>query len=226
MKNKNSMIKFFSLLMMGAFLFSCEQVTEVDKVVDDIREKQEARTFTVNLQPLNNSGVTGEATIQYIKDGKFQTHIMAENLVPNLPHPQHIHGFGFMDQNPKDAVCPPMSAAGDDGLLVLEDGLPFYGPILVPLDSELTPLTVQKFPRANKRGQINYLEYTNTSTLVMEIDMATEGNQTLRNLMLDKRVIVLHGAYVLNNRIVPEGTEGAEYIATLPVACGEIVEIF
>lgn len=91
MKNKNSMIKFFSLLMMGAFLFSCEQVTEVEKVVDDIREKQEARTFTVNLQPLNNSGVTGEATIQYIKDGKFQTHIMAENLVPNLPHPQHIH---------------------------------------------------------------------------------------------------------------------------------------
>ena len=221
------MIKFFSLLMMGAFLFSCEQVVmEVDEVVDDIREKQEARTFTVNLQPLNNSGVTGEATIQYIRDGKFQAHVMAENLAPNMPHPQHIHGFGFMDKNPKDAVCPPMSAAGDDGLLTLPEGLPFYGPVLVPLDSELTPLTQQKYPRANKRGEVNYLEYTNTSTLVMEIDMATEGNQTLRNLMLDKRVIVIHGAYVLNNMIVPEGTEGAEYMAALPVACGEIVEIF
>lgn len=226
MKNKNSMIKFFSLLLMGAFLFSCEQIIEVDDVVDVIKEEQEARIFTVNLQPLNNSGVTGEATIQYIRDGKFQTHIMAENLAPNVAHPQHIHGFGVMDAMPKKAICPPMSAAGDDGLLTLQEGLPFYGPVLIPLDSELTPLTQQKYPRANKHGQVNYLEYTELTTLITEIDMANEGTQSLRNLALDKRVIVIHGAYVKDNMVVPEGTEGAEYMAALPVACGEIVEVY
>lgn len=226
MKNKNAMIKLFSLFMMGAFLISCEQLPDVDEVVDVIKEEQEARIFTVDLQPLNNSGVTGEGTIQYIREGKFQVHLMAENLAPDLAHPQHIHGFGVTDASPQDAVCPPMSAAGDDGLLTLAEGLPFYGPVLVPLDSELTPLTQQKYPRANQHGQVNYLEYTNLSTLITELDMANEGTQTLRNLALDKRVIVIHGAYVLNNMIVPEGTEGAEYNASLPVACGEIVEVF
>ena len=226
MKNKNSVIRFFSLLMMGTFVFSCEHVKEVDELVDDISEKQKARNFSVKLMPLNNSGVTGEATITYLQDGKFETHVMAENLAPGVAHPQHIHGFGFDSDSPKDAVCPPMSAAGEDGLLTLPDGLPFYGPILVPLDSELIPLTQQKFPRANKHGQVNYLEYTKTSALVMAIDEAYEGNQSMKSLALNKRVIVLHGAYVKDNMIVPEGTEGAEYIATLPVACGEIEEVY
>lgn len=220
------MIRFFSLLLMGAFVFSCEHVKEVDELVDDISEKQKARNFTVKLMHLNNSGVTGEATITYLQDGKFETHVMAENLAPNVAHPQHIHGFGVMDENPKDAVCPPMSAAGEDGLLSLPEGLPFYGPVLIPLDSELVPLTQQKYPRANGHGQVNYLEYTNTATMVMAIDEANEGKQSLKSLALSKRVIVIHGAYVKDNMIVPEGTEGAEYMAALPVACGEIEEVY
>ena len=40
------------------------------------------------------------------------------------------------------------------------------------------------------------------------------------------RVVVLHhGAYVRDKQVVAAGTEGVEYVATLPVACGEIKEV-
>lgn len=211
--------------MVTAFLFSCEKMDEMD-IVKDVKEEQEARNFKVKLNQLNNSGVTGTATFQYMKDGKFESHIMAKNLAPNMPHPQHIHGFGFEDEHPRNAVCPPQSAAGEDGLLTLADGLPFYGPVLVPLDSRLVPLTVQEFPSANEQGQVNYLEFTTIKALVTAIDESNEGHQTIKNLALDRRTVVLHGAWVKDNMVVAEGTEGAEYIATLPVACGEIVEVF
>jgi hypothetical protein len=232
MKNKitMSMKPFFAAFILSAFLFSCDHMNDVDDVVDDIKEEQKARAFKAELRPLNNSGVTGTATFQYLtntkKDGKFESHIMAKNLAPNMVHPQHIHGFGFEMKNPENAVCPPQSAAGDDGLLTLEDGLPFYGPVLVPLDSKLVPLSVQEFPTANAHGQVNYLEFTALHSLLMAIDESTEGHQTLENLSLNRRTVVLHGAWVKDNMVVPAGTEGAEYIATLPVACGEIREVF
>lgn len=223
MLRRNSVLAFVAVFM-SSFLFSCDRMDEMD-VVKDVKEEQQARSFKVHLNPLNNSGVTGTATFQYMKDGKFESHIMAKNLAPNMVHPQHIHGFGFESEHPEDAVCPPMSAAGDDGLLTLEDGLPFYGPVLVPLDRKLVPLTVQEFPNANAHGQVNYLEFTTIKSLIMAVDESTEGRQTLKNLALDRRTVVLHGAWVKDNQVVSADTEGAEYIATLPVACGEIEEV-
>lgn len=224
-KQSSKMMKVVGVLMVGAFLAGCEH-TQVDEVVDELKEEQKARTFKVELGGLNDSGVTGEVTIQYVKDGNFQVQVKAYNLVPNVPHPQHIHGFGFMDKDPKDAVCPPMSAAGDDGLLTLEDGAPFYGPVLIPLDSELIPISVQEFPMANDDGYLGYIEFAKLHNVIMAIDEANDGSQSLKNLSLEKRVVVLHGAYVLDDEIVEPGTEGAEYMATLPVACGEIKEVY
>ena len=224
-KLSSGAMKFLAVLLTSAFLFSCDHMG-VEKVVEDIKSEQKARTFVANLGGLNNSGVTGEVTITYMQDGLFQVHTKANGLEPNMVHPQHIHGFGFDMMNPQDAVCPPMSAAGDDGLLTLPDGLPFYGPVLIPLDSELIPLDIQEFPMANANGQLNYLEFAKFQALIHAIDMGTDGVQTMKNLALDKRTIVLHGAFVKDNMIVPAGTEGAEYVATVPVACGEIKEVF
>lgn len=217
---------FLATFMMTAFLFSCDHMTDVDDVVDDIKEEQKARAFKADLKPLNHSGVTGTATFQYIKDGKFESDIRARNLAPGMVHPQHIHGFGFEERNPEIAVCPPMSAAGEDGLLTLEDGLPFYGPVLVPLDSELIPLSQQEYPTANANGQVSYLEFTRLTNLLTAIDEGTAGQQTLEYLALNRRVVVLHGAWVKDNMIVDADTEGAEYNAALPVACGEITEVY
>ncbi len=218
--------KLFAVLLTCTFIFSsCDQM-DLEEVVDEVKEEQEARFFKANLSPLNNSGVTGEATFVYMEDGRFQASVQANNLVANMVHPQHIHGFGFEDKTPKNAVCPPMSAAGEDGLLTLTDGAPYYGPVLVPLDNDLVPLSVEEFPMANSHGQLNYLQYIRLNTLIQAINMAHNGEQTRANINLSKRVVVLHGAYVKDNMIVPEGTEGAEYVATLPVACGEIEEVY
>ena len=225
-KQSSNLMKIMAVFLASAFLFSCDHMKDLDEVVDEVKEEQKARFFKAKLGPLNNSGVTGEAIFVYMEDGRFQASVEARNLVPNMTHPQHIHGFGFESEDPENAVCPPMSAAGEDGLLTLGDGLPFYGPVLIPLDNELIPLSADNFPEANSHGQLNYLEYTKLNTLVQAINEATNGVQTRKNIALTKRTVVLHGAFVKDNRIVAEGTEGAEYVATLPVACGEIEEVF
>lgn len=222
-KQSKSGFSLVVTLMLSAFLFSCDQIDSLDDVIDKDKANQ-VRVFEVELHPLNNSGVTGTASFTYIEDGNFQAEVNARNLAPGMVHPQHIHGFGF-EEYPQDAVCPPMDAAGDDGLLTIPDGAPFYGPVLIPLDDNLVPLEAEDFPMASSNGRLNYAQRTNVSQLVSAIDEGHEGHQSLKNLMLDKRVVVIHGAYVKDNQVVPAGTEGAEYMATLPVACGEIKEV-
>lgn len=143
------------------------------------------KTYTADIMSLNNSGVMGTATLM-LEGDMLTVHIQASGLEPGMVHPQHIHGF--MDSN-KNAVCPPMSADMDgDGLVELPEGLPFYGPVLLPL----TP-----FPVASD-GTIDYKETFDISD-----------NPAI--LPLQNDVIVLHGM-----------TVDGVYIATLPVACGEI----
>lgn len=223
-KQSKSGLSLVITLMLSVFLLSCDHIDAVDDVIDKGKENQ-VRVFEVELHPLNNSGVKGTSSFTYIKGGNFQAEVNARNLAPGMVHPMHIHGFGFESEHPQDAVCPSMDAAGEDGLLTLEDGLPFYGPVLIPLDDNLVPLEAEDFPMAGSNGRLNYAQRTTVDQLVSAIDEGNEGHQSLHNLMLEKRVVVLHGAYVKDNQVVAAGTEGAEYIATLPVACGEIKEV-
>ena len=175
-------------------LTSCNEDNVMPKDMMSAQNTQEARssnslnlqkTYTADIMSLNNSGVMGTATLML--DGDMLTvHIQASGLEPGMIHPQHIHGF--KDSN-KNAVCPPMSADMDgDGLIELAEGLPFYGPILLPL---------QPFPVAPD-GTIDYKQTFDIS------------DKTVL-LPLQNNVIVLHGM-----------TVDGEYVATLPVACGEI----
>lgn len=142
---------------------------------------QGAQVYRVDLNELNSSGVEGRA-ILVLKGDTLKVKIRAKGLVPNALHPQHIHG---QDGN-VNATCPPASAAGPDGILDLADGLPSYGPVLLPLEA---------FPTA-ENGTINY-----KATFTVNGDL----------LDLSDEAIVLHGGFV-----------GSEYVASLPVSCGEI----
>ena len=220
-----SSLKTLMAVAVGSFVFSsCEMLKDdIDEIIKE-KDKKEMKMFVAHLKPLNNSGVTGTAYIKYSMDGMFQVITMAENVAANKPHPQHIHGFTPDGDMPnKDATCPPESAAGDDGLLTLPEGLPFYGPILIPFDDELVPLSSGAFPVANRRSSLSYAEYVATEELIKAFDAAYDGTQTEADLKLLNRVVVLHGAYVKNNKIVPRHESGAQYIATLPIACGEIM---
>lgn len=213
-------------LFLCAFVFAgCDRFEEdLDDIVDEV-EQREVKMFEAYLTPLNNSGVTGKATIKYTVNGNFEVLINAKGLSPNRVHPQHIHGFAPDSDMPnKKAVCPPASAAGDDGILTLVEGLPFYGGVLVPLDNKLVPLTSDNMPYVGYgAGDLTYYEMEATKALVQAFDNMYDGTQTEADLKLINRVIVLHGAFVKDGMVMQRYSEGAEYDASLPVACGEIM---
>lgn len=209
----------FMVLLISCFAISCEQLSDLDEVVDDKlgKDKENAlKVFKADLQPLNNSGVSGKFMATYAVGGNIQAEVNARNLVPDMVHPQHIHA---------ESKCPPMSAAGEDGLLTMSDGLPFYGPVFIPLDDNLVPLEPEEFPLANKNGQLNYAQRAKLSQFMAALDGTQEEKNADEFLKLGHRTVVIHGAYVKDNMIVPAGTEGAVYDASLPVACGEIKEV-
>lgn len=214
-----------ALFMCAVFFSGCDRIKDhLDDIGDDV-EDNKMKTFEAYLAPLNNSGVTGKATIQYSKDGMFKVLVEARGLAADRNHPQHIHGFMPDGDMPnKNAVCPPPGAAGADGLIDLVDGLPFYGPVLIPLDDQLVPLTSGDFPYIGFDHKLYYYEEVATELLIQAFDNAYNGQQTEADLMLINRVIVLHGAFVKDGKIVKNWTQGVEYIPTLPVACGEIMK--
>ncbi len=117
---------------------------------------------------LNGSGVSGMAELSL--DGEQLTvTIHAEGLVPDMLHPQHIHGA---DMNNGNSTCPPPSADTDgDGFISIPEGAPFYGGVL----KSLTPFTMAP------GGTIDFQQ---TYSL-------TESLSPLQN-----RAIVLHGMIV------------------------------
>jgi glucose/arabinose dehydrogenase len=171
--------------------------------------------YVAELTPLNNSGVNGAAAF-VIHNGEFTARVFARGMVPNELHPQHIHG---LDGN-QNGVCPapsaasrmpnsPSEAANPDQFISVAEGLPDYGAIRVPLDSELVPIPAGEFPTADADGIVNYLQKTSFSEL-----QAALGDFQLRPL--EDKVVVLHGGFVT-------GADGQQvYVPSLPVACAQI----
>lgn len=156
-----------------------------------------AKEYTADLDMLNGSGVSGTAELTLIGD-QLTVKIYATGLEQGMPHPQHIHGF---KENNKNAKCPPSSADDDgDGFVELGEGLPFYGPVLLPL----TP-----FPTAPD-GTIEFMQ---TYTV----------DESIFITPLQNNAIVLHGMTAeLTQEVNGEIVVVNDYIATLPVACGQI----
>ena len=175
---------FLSVLALG--MASCDSD-------DDNETMDDMMSYTAQLGEINDSGASGTATVT-MQDNMLTVNVMAQGMVPEQPHPQHIHGL----MNGDDATCPPASAdADEDGIITIPEGAPFYGEVLLPLED---------FPMADENGNISY-----EKTFML----GENGNPTAEELEdLDDRVIVLHG---MNNN--------DEYVATIPVACGELDEM-
>ncbi|CAM4370997.1 hypothetical protein [Gillisia limnaea] len=137
---------------------------------------------------LNGSNSSVFAYFQ-VKGNVLKATVLAAGVTPNQMHPQHIHGL----DSGANATCPPASADTDgNGLISIAEGLPFYGPVLLPLDFENGD-----FPMASSDGSYIYQRTFNISGLSIS---------NWENL-----VVVAHGRMV-----------DGSYQATLPVACGEV----
>lgn len=102
-----------------------------------------ADDYWVDFNAINGSGVSGVAWLNLNEFQQLDVWISAEGLEPNVTVPQHIHGFEDATIN---AVCPPATADLDaDGLVSLQEGLPFYGPVLLPLEP---------FPVSDASGEV------------------------------------------------------------------------
>ncbi len=212
-KNSISYIRSFLFASIMMFAFGCSQIN--DEVMDTPIDNQTsskiaqddtsnnpaarmafAKKYLVSLGELNESGVSGIAELM-LTGNELNVKVYAQGLEPNLPHPQHIHGF---DGNKGNATCPPSSAdTNEDGVISVGEGAPFYGPILLPLlnsDGEL--------PIADENGDLDF----ERTFILGDEDLITESDLS----PLQNRVIVLHGL-----------TVDEAYIPTLPVACGQIM---
>jgi Cu/Zn superoxide dismutase len=150
---------------------------------------EEAEPFDVAITSLNESGVDGTAHLELLGD-LLMVELNLTGLEPGV-HPMHIHGL-----ESGDASCPTMDLdTNGNGYIELEEGLPAYGPVLVPLG----------MPTVGEDGTLTF-----SGSYI--VDAAALGD-------LLTRVIVIHG---MTADLDGEGEGEAEYVASLPVACGDL----
>jgi hypothetical protein len=169
------------------------------------------------LDPLNNSGVDGTATIIFNGDDAT-VHVDAYGLAANLPHAEHIH-FGAEARH----ECPTVKDDTNlDFRVNTTEGLPAYGPIKKSLTtrgdtSPASALAVDRFPTA----PMGVIHYDRT------IEVAS--GRLMRNIENGKSVLVIHGIDYNNNGKYDFASAGKSDLdpslpaeATDPAACGVI----
>jgi hypothetical protein len=152
-----------------------------------VAARQGVHHYSVILNQLNRSGVTGVATMDLDGSSLIVT-VVASGLEANQTHMQHIHAIDH-----GNSTCPPASAdANGDGIVSLAEGLPFYGPVRLPLT-----ISGNTYPTVGPSGN---LSYSRTFTIDPHDFVA-----------LQTKAVVLHGL-----------TVNGAYDPTTPVACGQI----
>lgn len=137
-------------------------------------------TVRADLTSLNNSGVSGTATVT-VTGNKLDASIDATGLLRNAPHAVHIHfGEEFLHE------CPTQAAAGDDGQLATLEGLPFYGPVVVSFTtsgdtSAASVLAVDRFSS------------TPTGVLDYDRDRIKTQRSVAKAVAAGEGVVVIHG---------------------------------
>ncbi len=173
-----------------------------------------SHTVHARLNTLNNSGVTGNATVK-VQGKKVNVYYVAKGLAKKLPHAAHIH-YGAEARH----ECPTVrDDANHDFRLNVAEGIPEYGPIAISLTvrgdtSPASALAVDRFSTAPK-GKINYHRVITTSKAVSRAIARGEG------------VVVVHGVDYNNNGKYDFAGAGKSELnpklpaeATDPAVCG------
>ncbi len=179
--------------------------------------------FVAELQPLNRFyDITGNATFVVDTSAIVSATIDISGLpgVDTTLHAQHIHLTNS---------CPTLSGAdaNGDGFIDVLEGVPAYGPILLPLDSAISD-TSGTFPTGQSYLYEEQGPYADVMALIRaetdpNPDNAVAKIKPFEALDLAGRTVVVHGVpldYELPGSVATIG--GLPPQVTLPVACGTI----
>ena len=115
-------------------------------VADSADRRTSGTTVAGQLDPLNNSGVTGRAET-HVRHRRLDVQVRAQGLAADLPHAQHIH-FGAQARHECPAIAD--DANGDFRLTTSGPG---------------SVLAVDRYPTAPE-GEVHYMRTTRTKESV------------------------------------------------------------
>lgn len=177
------------------------------------------QVYTGTFTPLNNSGVSGNATLTLSSDAHtLEVLIEASGLEAGEPHVAHIHGLESGPGMPLDSTTPTLAQDTDhDGYVELAEGQATYGPIILPLtgfDAAMTSSVTYDHTFNLLDPSVYGAGFSITDLLGPNLDE------------LQLRELVLHGLTVppgpgAGTPGEVNGTNG--YLAVLPVASAEIM---
>lgn len=189
--------------------------------------------YAARLSPLNDSGVTGRAQLSF-EGTELQVNLHAKGLVPNMPHPAHIHG----SLTGVDAQCPTgLADVNNDGFVSVVEGAPAYGSIKLNLTTPQTPFgappnallfapfagtpSLANFPVSNRKGKISV-----DQTYKFDMSKSADRQAYAQLRTLNNQHIVVHGGYAPESVDTAGGSSKVVYDALLPVACGQIHVVY
>jgi Ca2+-binding RTX toxin-like protein len=161
-------------------------------------------TWVANLTPMNNSGVSGTATMS-LSGGQLTVNLDLTGLTANQPHQAHIHGSSAGGQAVQSIVAPPTTAdANNDGTVSQAEAQATAGPPIL----DLTGATGDQGTTSN-----GHLQLTQSFDLNGATSPTAAGTTPTDLFPLAMRSIEVHGG----------NTPGTTtFDATLPVAAAQI----
>lgn len=235
MKTKSNVLSFLVSCSLLFTLASCGSDSDSgnDAGTATTEEQQTATeqgTYRAVLAPLNTAvaGTTSGTVEIIINEDTFKA---SSNIVGSPAGVKHLQNVMLASS------CPDIASAdvNADSFIDVTEILPSTGPLLVPLDSDLSAqLDGMDFgPISNGSGSYTYRRSTTFMDLMADIQAADpDPNDVLvklsgaESLNLENRVVVIHGVDSSENlpdSVASIGTLSAQH--TLPIACGRLVRI-
>ena len=187
----------------------------------------QAGHYQATLSPLNAhlaGDVAGSALVK-VKGDSLSVEVKVNGSPAQISHGQSIH---IADS------CPTLSSdTNKDGVIDGVEGQKSYGPVIIPLDSDIRTQIEKdiRFPTSDFSGNYYYRQQASISEMMKDLtakDFDTSDNlvKIRSSLGLTGRQVVIYG--VANDVAIPSSVSainGQTKSASLPIACGTLIKI-
>jgi hypothetical protein len=193
------------------------------------QQQEDIGIYRAILAPMN-AGVAGNTV------GTIEITITGDDVVVTSNVSGAPNGVKHLQNVMLSTSCPEAAAdANQDTFIDIIEGVPSTGPILIPLDSNLSEQIggMSYGPIANRAGKYFYRRSTSLTALLADLRApdadATDALAKLppgQELNLAGRVVLIHGvptSAALPDTVATVGDLPAEQ--TLPIACGVLVRV-